>query len=194
MLVHQLVILFTRQRMRALAERASSQENLAGSVGSNEWPAPPPSVSESRRPLFRSFLRSLKAQAQALSVIPTPSEGSEFSWCSGDHSSDSEEDVIYENVHRRSQSAEVVRENESIEHSCFSINSSLDSVDCFSLVASDNVNMQSQVASDSANVQGQVSPSQIDQLCTAMQQTLPIFRGDECEDVHELIRNYKRAG
>jgi len=24
--------------------------------------------------------------------------------------------------------------------------------------------------------------------------TFPIFRGDECEDVHEFIRNYKRAG
>ena len=158
MLVHQLVILITRQRGRALAERASSQEHLAGSVGSNEWPAPPPPVSESRRPLFRSVRRSLtspraEAQAQALSVIPTPSEGSEFSWCSGDHSSDSEEDVIYENAERRSQSAEVVHENENIEHSYLSSNSSLDSVDRFSLVASDNVNMQSQVASDSANVQ-----------------------------------------
>ena len=53
-----------------------------------------------------------------------------------------------------------------------SSNSSLDSVDRFSLVASDNVNMQNQVASDSTNVQGQVRPNQIDQLCTAMQQTL----------------------
>ena len=53
------LILITRQRARALAERAASQENLAGTVSSNEWPAPPPPISESRRPLFRSFLRSL---------------------------------------------------------------------------------------------------------------------------------------
>ena len=106
MLVHQLaLLLITRQRARTLAERAATHENLARSVGSNEWPVPPPPVSESRRPLFRSFLRSLttpraEAQAQALSVIPTPSEGSEFSWCSGDHSSDSDEEVFYENVER----------------------------------------------------------------------------------------------
>ena len=24
--------------------------------------------------------------------------------------------------------------------------------------------------------------------------TFPVFRGDECEDVHEFIRNYKRPG
>ena len=24
--------------------------------------------------------------------------------------------------------------------------------------------------------------------------TFPVFRGDECEDAHEFIRNYKRAG
>ena len=39
MLVRELIILITRQRAQALAERAASQENLAGSVGSNEWPA-----------------------------------------------------------------------------------------------------------------------------------------------------------
>jgi len=106
-----------------------------------------------------------------LSVNSTTSRSSEFSWCSGDHNSDSEEEVIYEYAEGRWQSAEVVRENEGIEHNSLSSNSSLDSIDCFSLVAYENVNMQNQVASDSANVQGQVSPSQIDQLCTAMQQT-----------------------
>ena len=24
--------------------------------------------------------------------------------------------------------------------------------------------------------------------------TFPVFRGDECEDAHEFVRNYKRAG
>ena len=67
------------------------------------------------------------------------------------------------------QSAGVVRENEGIEQHSLSSNSSLDSIDRFSLVVSGNVNMQSQVASDSANVQGQLSPIQIDQLCKAMQ-------------------------
>ena len=63
-----------------LAEGAVRQENLAVSSGSNEWPAPPPFVQQSREPLFRSFLRSIcrspraEAQAQALSAIATPSQ------------------------------------------------------------------------------------------------------------------------
>ena len=50
------------------------------SSGSNESPAPPPSVQQSRKPLFCSFLRSVcksprtEAQAQALSAIATPSQ------------------------------------------------------------------------------------------------------------------------
>ena len=63
-----------------LAEGAVRQENLAVSSGSNEWPAPPPFIQQSREPLFRSFLRSIcrspraEAQAQALSAIATPSQ------------------------------------------------------------------------------------------------------------------------
>ena len=72
--------------------------------GSNEWPSPPPPVQQSREPLFRSFLRSInrspraEAQAHALSAIPTPSECSLVSFCTSDHESDSEEEIIYENV------------------------------------------------------------------------------------------------
>ena len=72
--------------------------------GSNEWSAPPPLVQQAREPFLRSFLkaisRSPKAdiRSQALSRIPTPSEYSLFSSCTGNHSSDSEEDLIYENV------------------------------------------------------------------------------------------------
>ena len=81
------LILITRRRARALAERVSSQENLGLSPSSNEWPAPPPPVPQSRESLFHSFLRSIRsnraeAQDQALSAIPTPSEGSSISWCS----------------------------------------------------------------------------------------------------------------
>ena len=76
------LILITRRRARALAERASSQENLGLSPSSNEWPAPAPPVPQSRESLFHSFLRSVRsnrAEAQALSAIPTPSEGSSIS-------------------------------------------------------------------------------------------------------------------
>ena len=75
--------------------------------GSNEWPAPPPPVQQSRELLFRSFLRSIhrsprvEAQAQAFSAIATPSECSPVSLCTSDHKSDSEEELIYENVEPR---------------------------------------------------------------------------------------------
>ena len=96
-------ILITRRRARALAERASSQENLGLSPSSNEWPAPPPPVPQSRESLFHSFLRSVRssraeAQVQALSAIPTPSEGSSISWCASNPSVNSQEEVIYEDV------------------------------------------------------------------------------------------------
>ena len=90
------LILITRHRARALAERASSQENLGLSLSSNEWPAPPPPVPQSRESLFHSFLRSVRsnrAEAQALSAIPTP-----VSWCSSNQSLNSQEEVIYEDV------------------------------------------------------------------------------------------------
>ena len=79
------------RRARALAERASSQENLSASPSSNEWPAPPPPVPQSRESLFNSFLRSVetnRAEAQA------PSEGSSIhvSWCASNHSVDSQDE------------------------------------------------------------------------------------------------------
>ena len=97
------LILITRRRARALAERASSQENLGLSPSSNEWPAPPPPVPQSRESLFHSFLRSVRsnraeAQDQALSAIPTPSDDSSISWCSSNQSVNSQEEVIYEDV------------------------------------------------------------------------------------------------
>ena len=93
------------RRARALAERASSQENLGTSPSSNEWPAPPPPVPQSRESLFHSFLRSVETnraevQAQALNAFPTPSEGSSIhvSWCASNQSVDSQDEIIYEDV------------------------------------------------------------------------------------------------
>ena len=66
-----------------------------------------PLLHQSREPLFRSFLRSInrsptaKAQAEALSAIPTPSECSLVSFCTSDHGSDSEEEIICDNIDPR---------------------------------------------------------------------------------------------
>ena len=103
--------------------------------GSNEWPAPPPPVQQSREPLFRSFLTSInrsprdEAQAHALSAIPTPSECSLVSFCTSDHESDSEEEIIYENVEPRENcpSRESISEHSIQEpHNSF-VDSSLES-------------------------------------------------------------------
>ena len=103
--------------------------------GSNEWPAPPPPVQHSREPLFHSFLRSInrsprpKAQAQALSAIPTPSKCSLVSFCTSDHKSDSEEEIIYDNIEPRENcpSRESISEDSIQEpHNSF-VDSSLES-------------------------------------------------------------------
>ncbi|CAH3046860.1 unnamed protein product, partial [Porites lobata] len=78
-----------------------------------------------------SINRSLRAeaQAQALSAIPTPSECSLVSFCTSDHESDSEEEIIYENVEPRDNcpSRESISEDSIQEpHNSF-VDSSLES-------------------------------------------------------------------
>ena len=198
------LILITRHRARALAERASSQENLGLSLSSNEWPAPPPPVPQSRESLFHSFLRSVRsnraeAQDQALSAIPTPSEGSSISWCSSNQSVNSQEEVIYEDVVPSEINAS--RDNISVDSIERNSDSSSDSE--FSALESGDLSLAPAYAE---------MENQVNQLCQAVERmqasinsqsrnvsvkssvTFPVFRGDECEDVHEFIRNYKRAG
>jgi len=98
----------TRQKVHTLAEQAGSQENSTGPSARNEWPPLPPPIQHSRGSLFSSFLRAVRSsrtasQAHPCDAIPTPSEVSEgsFSFCAGDHSSDSEEETIYEDVVQR---------------------------------------------------------------------------------------------
>ena len=171
--------------------------------GSNEWPAPPPPVQQSREPLFRSFLRSInrspraEAQAQALSAIPTPSECSLVSSvCTSDHESDSEEEIIYENVEPRENcpSRESVS-GDSIEepHNLF-VDSSLES-DRLSLapVYAEMEDQVNQLCRAVERMQASVN-SQGRSVGVKSSVTFPVFRGDECEDAHEFIRNYKRAG
>ena len=95
----------TRRRARALAKQARRQENSTGPSATNEWPSPPPPIQHSRGSLISSLLRSVRSprtasQAHPCDSIPTPSEASErsFPFCAGDHSSDSEEETIYEDV------------------------------------------------------------------------------------------------
>ena len=190
--------------MRTLAEGAIRQENLAVNSGSNEWPAPPPPVQQSREPLFRSFLRSInrspraeaQAQAQALTVIPTPSECSSVSFCSSDHDSDCEEEIIYENIEPRENcpSSESISE-ESIEgpHNS-SVDNSLESGQLsFAPVYSEMEDQVSQLCRAVERMQASVN-SQGRSVGVKSSVTFPVFRGDECEDAHEFIRNYKRAG
>ena len=170
--------------------------------GSNEWPAPPPPVQQSREPLFRSFLRSInrspraEAQAQALSAIPTPSECSLVSFCISDHESDSEEEIIYENVEPRENcpSRESISEDSIQEpHNSF-VDSSLES-DRLSLapVYAEMEDQVSQLCRAVERMQASVN-SQGRNVGVKSSVTFPVFRGDECEDAHEFIRNYKRAG
>ena len=194
------LILITRRRARALADRASSQENLGLSPSSNERPAPPPPVPQSRESLFHSFLRSVRsnrAEAQALSAIPTPSEGS--SWCSSNQSVTSQEEVIYEDVVPSEISAS--RDNISVDSVARNSDSSSDSE--LSALEPGDLSLAPAYAE---------MENQVNQLCQAVERmqasissqsrnvsvkssvTFPDFRGDKCEDVHEFIRNYKRAG
>ena len=172
--------------------------------GLNEWPADPPPVQQFREPLFRSFLRSInrspraEAQAQALSAIPTPSECSLVSFCTSDHESDSEfeEEIIYENVEPRENcpSRESITED-SIEgpHNSF-VDSSLQS-DRLSLapVYAEMEDQVNQLYRAVERMQASVN-SQGRGVGLKSSVTFPVFRGDECEDAHEYIRNYKRAG
>ena len=71
----------------------------------------------------------LKHKRQALSAIPTPSECSLVSFCTSDHESDSEEEIIYENVEPRENcpSRESISEHSIQEpHNSF-VDSSLES-------------------------------------------------------------------
>ena len=170
--------------------------------GSNEWPAPPPPVQQSREPLFRSFLRSInrspraEAQAQALSAIPTPSECSLVSFCISDHESDSEEEIIYENVEPRENcpSRESISEHSIQEpHNSF-VDSSLESNQLsLTPVYAEMEDQVSQLCRAVERMQASVN-SQGRNVGVKSSVTFPVFRGDECEDAHEFIRNYKRAG
>ena len=98
----QYLSLLLDSERETLAGEAGRHENLASNLGSNEWPAPPPPVQQPREPFLRSFLRAIgrspkaDTRSQALSGIYTTSECSLVSSCTGNHSSDSEEDLIYE--------------------------------------------------------------------------------------------------
>ena len=198
------LILITRRRARALAERASSQENLGLSPSSNEWPAPPPPVPQSRESLFHSFLRSVRsnraeAQDQALSAIPTHSEGSSISWCSSNQSVNSQEEVILEDV----VPSEINASGDNISVDSIGRNSDSSSDSEFSALGSGDLSlapayaeMENQVNQLCQAVEGMQASinSQSRNVSVKSSVTFPVFRGDECEDVHEFIRNYKRAG
>ncbi|PFX19095.1 Tetratricopeptide repeat protein 36 [Stylophora pistillata] len=139
------------------------------------------------------------AQSKAFSGIPAPSECSLVSSCTGSQSSDSKEDLIYESGKTRENPSD--RENVSEDflearNDSF-VNSRHNSLD----------SNQLSLTPAYAEMEDQVS-----QLCQAVERmqasvnsqnrsggvkasvTFPIFRGDESEDAHKFVRNYKRAG
>ena len=131
------------------------------------------------------------------SVITTPSEGSEISRCASEHCPDEENaEDHYENVEcdceNREPNCELPDEN--LEHSSSSKNSVFDNLDQYSLAQS--VDMEDQIGQlRNAVEQMRTSlSSKLESASTKLSVTFPIFRGDECEDVHEFLSNFKRAG
>ena len=139
-----------------------------------------------------------------MDVIPTPSEGSEISYCESLHESDSEE-ILYENVasrvslqstheHQNGNALSVLAPPErdpilNRGESLFSLSPPTSSSDSVFGVMEDQVNrlceaLERMRASVNAPVKNVAVKSTV---------TIPVFRGDECEDVYEFVRNYKRA-
>ena len=208
--------LITRRRAKALAEQDAS------AVGA--LPEPPNSLRDAappreRKTLFLS-LRSLKRSVNSPrpgarvpapapeDVIPTPSEGSELSFCLGDHSSDSENDDSYEEVNPNTLNHTYHNIDLNLENNgriSESEGFDLDTVDHLSLVPSEEtVDRFSLVPSEKMND----PPDQVSQLCDAVRAALntqsassatklsvafPVFRDEECEDVQEFVNNYKPA-
>ena len=131
------------------------------------------------------------------SLIPTPSEGSEFSFFLGDHSSDSEgNEDDYEEVQSRSVNAadrsyqNVEPHLENNEPGFEEENSSLETIDRVSLVPSEEMNDQVSQLCDAVKT---ALNSQSAAYAKKLSVVIPVFRGEECEDVQEFISNYKRA-
>lgn len=197
-------------------------EQGASAVGG--LPEPPNSLRDAsppreRKTLFlclRSLRRSVdspRAGARAPApapedVIPTPSEGSQLSFCMGDHSSDSENDDSYEEVNPNPFNHTYQNVDLNLENSrriSESGVSDLDTVDHFSLVPSeDSVDRGFLVPSEEMSH----PPDQVSQLCGAVRAALNtqsassatklsvaflVFRGEDCEDVQEFVNDYKRA-
>ena len=200
-------ILITRQRARALAGQIEAQEATA-SGGLPESPNTPgaPSPPRERKTLFKS-LRSLRrpvntSQAEAQepvaipqSVIPTPSEGSELSFCIGSHSDSESEDNYEEVISNAGNVTERSYENaeqtsELHEPDPESKQSSLGSVGEFSLVLSEEMNDQVSQLCDAVRTALNSQPSG---TASKLSVPFPVFRGEECEDVQEFVSNYKRA-
>ena len=171
-----------------------------------------PSPPRERRTFFkslRSIRRSVKrshAEVQEPTivpenVIPTPSEGSERSFCMGDHLTDLENEAedSYEEVVPNTendvecsyQNAEQVSEfpapNFELEQS------SVDSLEEYSLVPSEEMNDQVSRLCEAIERMRATYDSQPNSTTAKPSVAFPIFRGEECEDVHEFVGNYKRA-
>ena len=130
------------------------------------------------------------------SVIPTPSECSELSFCVGGHSDfegDVYEDVVcnYENRQYSEENVETSSEN-SDQNSEFEESDS-SSIDRFSLVLSDDMNDQVSQLCEAVERMRATFNSQPSGTTVKLSVAFPVFRGEDCEDVHEFVSSYKRA-
>ena len=197
--------MITRQKARALAERENGINS--GSESTFIWPDPPPA-----EPQKRSFLQSLRAlkrstntprtelQAPTIvpeSVIPTPSECSELSFCISDHSG-FESAVVYEDIEVNDENTpyndeniETSSENSNLDSE--SLGSDSSSIDQFSLVLSEDMTDQVSQLCEAVERMRATFSAQPSGTTVKMSVAFPVFRGEECEDVHEFVNNYKRA-
>ena len=144
-----------------------------------------------------TLLRSVRSprsasQAHPCDAIPTSSEASErsFSFCAGDHSSDSEEETIYEDVAPRvGQCTQNIQSRENREENIDSMSENNSVEPVFETMENEVSHLRDAVERMRTSLNSQ--PSRTFNIKSSV--TFPVFRRDECEDVHEFINNFKRA-
>lgn len=197
----------TRQKARALAEQNQNHEFESVAGSSFIWPDPPPAEPQ-KRSIFKSFRLLRKPSSTAgnsprpstpppalppESAIPTPSEGSEVSFCA--HTGLGV-DGVYEDVELNYENAEVSDgnlENDPEYSEESSEDSGSDTVDRFSLALSEEMNDQVTQLREAVERMRTALSSQPSGTTVKLSVAFPVFRGEECEDVHEFVNNYKRA-
>ena len=192
-------VLLTWQKARALAEQSAPGEVVVErprSVPSN-FSLPSPSPPQPKKSLLRSFKKLVTpSQAAVLTpldypqnTIPTPSEASEYSFCSGEHNVqtvENNQDNLDSSVELSVLNSEGIYDNV-VSESCPVLDAlNSDSSDHFPSDVFEQMDEQvaqlAEVSDRALNMQRGSSPSKLIV-------SFPVFRGDESEDVHEFVSN-----